>query len=140
MVVLGLLLLVASGLLTARVVLDNTDTVSVAAFGHSVSGLTLGGLFAAGVAAGLRGLLGLLMMLAGARRRRTRRAGMKQQIRDARGEKESLAEENARLRSELEARTGGAGNGAVDGTADGTAVYPADETVGRHTRAGLFHR
>jgi hypothetical protein len=134
MVALGLLLLVASGLLTAGIVLASTDVASVSAFGQVVSGVTIGGLFAAGVATGVLGLLGVLMMLAGLRRRRARRAGLKREIRDARVEKESLAEENARLQRELAA------------TRSDSTVYPADDPVGRHAddpathEGGLFHR
>ena len=121
MIVLGLFLLVGSGLLTAAVVVQNTDPSSASAYGHAVSGLTVGGLFVAGVITGAVAILGVLMMLAGATRRRNRRAGLKRQVRAAHGEKESLAGENARLQGELEASRSGA------------AVYPAeDTTAGRH--------
>jgi hypothetical protein len=136
-VVLGLLLLVLSGLLTAGMVLQNTDPASVTLFGHAVSGLTIGGIFAAGAATGAVALLGLLMMLGGARRRRARRVGLKQQVREVRDERESLAEENARLKSELEATRGT--------TLSDAPVYP---DTGRHidnetdatAKHGLFHR
>jgi uncharacterized integral membrane protein len=134
MVVLGLLLLLASGALTAVVVMQNTDAASVSAFGQTTSGLTLGGLFLAGAVAGAIAILGLTMILAGASRRRARRLGLKQEMRDARGERESLAEENLRLQRELAAAR------------DSAAVYPDDETVGRHAddtateRHGLFNR
>jgi membrane protein implicated in regulation of membrane protease activity len=132
MVALGLLLLLASGALTAAVVMANTDVVLVAAFGQTATGLTLGGLFLAGVITGAIAILGLTLMLAGASRRRARRAGLKREVQDARGERESLAEENARLRRELEA-----GRSDAD-------VYP-DDTVGRHAdtdaeQHGLFNR
>ena len=136
MVVLGLLLLLASGALTVGVVMQNTDAVSVAAFGQTASDLSLGGLFLAGVVTGAIAILGLTMILAGASRRRTRRAGLKRQIRDVRDERETLAEENARLRDEL-----GTARSATPAYADDT-VYP-DDTVGRHSdteRHGLFNR
>jgi hypothetical protein len=68
------------------------------------------------------------MMLAGAARRRTRRRGLKSQVKAVRSERESLAEENARLQAELEASRGGA------------EVYPAEG--GRHaeTKSGMFRR
>jgi uncharacterized integral membrane protein len=131
MVVLGLLLLLASGALTAAVVMQNTDAVSVSAFGQAASGLTLGGLFLAGAVAGAIAILGLTMILAGASRRRARRAGIKREMRDVRDERETLAEENARLKRELDARSD-------------AYVYPDDETAGRHADAteqhGLFNR
>jgi membrane protein implicated in regulation of membrane protease activity len=134
MVALGLLLLLASGALTAAVVLANTDVVVVAAFGQTATGLTLGGLFLAGVITGAIAILGITMILAGAGRRRARRVELKREVEDVRGERESLAEENTRLRRELEA------------TRSDASIYP-DDTVGRHAdaetdseRHGLFNR
>ena len=139
MVALGLLLLLASGALTLGVVMANTDAVSVSAFGQSASGLTLGGLFLAGAVTGAIAILGLTLMLAGASRRRARRVGLKREMRDVRDERETLAEENARLRDELETARS-AHPAYVDNT-----VYPED-AVGRHSetdtteRHGLFRR
>lgn len=128
MVALGLFLLVLSGALTAAMVLQNTDASSASAFGQAVTGTT-GTLFLAGVITGAVGLLGIMMIMAGLARRRGRRRGLKQQVRAERGERETLAEENARLRREL------------DGTGSGDGVYPdEDATTGKHARAGLFHR
>jgi hypothetical protein len=139
MVVLGLLLLLAAGGLTAAVVTDNTDAVTVTAFEQSASGLTLGGLFLAGVVTGAIAILGLTMMLAGLSRRRARRVGIKREMRDVRDERETLAEENARLRDEL-----ASARAAAPSYADNT-VYP-DDATGRHAdtettdRTGLFNR
>jgi membrane protein implicated in regulation of membrane protease activity len=133
MIVLGLLLLLAAGALTAAVLMANTDVVLVAAFGQTTSTLTLGGLFLAGVITGAIAILGLTMILAGASRRRARRVGLKREMRDVRDERETLAEENARLRDELASSRSDA------------AVYP-DDTAGRHVdsdeteRPGLFNR
>ena len=132
MVALGLILLVLCGAATAGVVMQNTDPAALSVFGQSVSGLTTGTLFLAGVITGALGLLGLMLMFAGASRRRRRRLGRKQEMRAAYGEKETLAEENARLQRELAARSG-------------SDVYPTEggrhaeqtETTGRH---GLFRR
>jgi hypothetical protein len=78
------------------------------------------------------------MILAGASRRRARRVGIKQEIRDAHDQRETLAEENARLRDEL-AASRSASPAYVDNT-----VYPDDDAVGRHAdsteRHGLFRR
>jgi membrane protein implicated in regulation of membrane protease activity len=128
MVVLGLFLLVLAGALTAAMVLQNTDASSASAFGQAVTGTT-GTLFLAGVITGAVALLGVMLMMAGLSRRRGRRRGLKQQVRAERGEKETLAEENARLRREL------------DGSRSDADVYPdEDAPAGRHSRAGLFHR
>jgi hypothetical protein len=133
-VVLGLFLLLISGLLTAGMVLQNTDPAQASVFGQAVTGVTIGGLFAAGVATGAVALLGLLMILTGARRRRARRVGLKRQVRDVREERESLAEENARLKSELAA------------SHNGISDAPAYPETGRHietdttTESGAFQR
>jgi hypothetical protein len=101
MVGLGLLLLVLSGALGAAVALSNTDAADVSALGYGFNGLTTGGLFLFGAITGLVFGLGLAMLLAGAARRRTRRRGLKSQVKAVRSERESLAEENARLEAEV---------------------------------------
>jgi hypothetical protein len=136
-VVLGLLLLVLSGLLTAGMVLQNTDPAAVSLFGHAVTGLTIGGIFAAGIATGAVALLGLLMMLGGARRRRARRVGLKQQVREVRDERESLAEENARLKRELEATRGTTLSDAPAYPETGQHIDNETDATAKH---GLFHR
>jgi membrane protein implicated in regulation of membrane protease activity len=101
MVVLGLLLLVLSGALAAGVVLSNTDPVSASAFGVTLSNVSVGGLFLVGVATGVVLMLGLVMLLMGAARKRSRRVATKRHVRSVRSEKEQLAEENAELRARL---------------------------------------
>ena len=115
---LGLILLVLSGALTAVVVLNNTDAASVSAYGYSLTDLNTGTLFAFGASTGLVAGLGLAMMLMGAGRARTRRRTLKSQVKAVRSERESLAEENARLQDELERERGT--------RVDDAAVYPAD--------------
>jgi membrane protein implicated in regulation of membrane protease activity len=133
MIVLGLLLLVAAGALTTDLVVKNTDPTTAAAFGQSVSHLTTGRLFLAGVVTGAIAVLGLMLIGAGASRRQTRRAGLKRQVRDARGERETLADENARLQAELDAAQ-----------QSGTSAYPTEEdaAAGRTDveQRGLFNR
>jgi gas vesicle protein len=128
MVLLGLLLLLVSGVFTAGMVLSNTDAVSASAFGSSLTNLSIGQLFLAGALTGLVFGLGLAMMLAGAARKRARRRGLKSQVKAVRSERESLAEENARLQSELEASRGG------------TEVYPAEGGKHAETKTGMFRR
>lgn len=133
MVALGLFLLLIAGAVTAGMVIQNTDASTVTLLGQAVTG-TLGGLFVAGVITGVAALLGITLMLAGARRRRARRIGLKRQVRDARGEKESLEEENLRLKRELES------------TREAQPAYPTDQSdeYAASPSAGegrsLFHR
>ncbi len=101
MVVLGLLLLLLSGALAAGVVLSNTDPVSASAFGVTISNVSVGGLFLAGAATGLVLMLGIVLILVGAARKRSRRVATKRHVRNVRSEKDQLAEENAELRAQL---------------------------------------
>jgi hypothetical protein len=132
MVALGLVLLVLSGALGLGVVLSNTDPVSASAFGVTLSNVTIGGLFLVGALTGLVFMLGLVMMTAGASRRRARRVEAKRAVTEVRTEKEQLEYENAQLRERL--------------TSD---PYPSEpefsdrdttSTTGKHARGGLFHR
>ena len=102
MVVLGLILLIACVAVGAAVAVANTASTSLEGFGYSLSGLTLGGIFLVGMGLGALALLGLIMLLGGARRRRATRAAHRREVESARNEQESLAEENARLQAELE--------------------------------------
>jgi uncharacterized membrane protein YciS (DUF1049 family) len=120
-VVLGLVLLVLCVAVGTAVALANTSATSVEAAGYSLSGLTLGGLFLVGMAVGALALLGLLMMLGGARRKRARRAALQHEVRDVRSERETLAEENARLQAELEQER---------------SVYPAERSAAPETVEG----
>jgi len=138
MVALGLILLVLTGLLTAGVVLSNTDPVAASAFGVSLSNVSVGGLFLAGAVTGLLFGLALAMMLAASSRKRARRRGLKQQVQSVHSERESLAEENARLQSELEQQRGAGAPSAQD-------VYPqggrhASDEPARASKRGLFGR
>jgi membrane protein implicated in regulation of membrane protease activity len=100
-IVLGLLLLVLSGALGAGVVLSNTDPVSASAFGVSLSNVSVGGLFLLGATTGVVLMLGLVLLVMGAARKRARRVATKRHVRNVRSEKEQLAEENADLRARL---------------------------------------
>ena len=142
MIVLGLLLLLASGALALGVVLSNTDSTSAEAFGVTVSNISLGGLFLAGAATGLVFMLGLALLSAGSARSRRRRVTRRQEVRGARTEAERLAEENAALRSRLDsgARTDSAAR--TDSVVRADEPYPADDaaTTGRHEKHGFFSR
>lgn len=127
MVALGMFLLALSGLLTAAMIVQNTEPSTASVFGQAVSGVTVGGLFAAGVATGIAALIGLTLILTGARRGK-RRASLKREVRSVRGEKETLEEENARLQAELEAARSGVGGYPQDA---GSAELDQEGTDGR---------
>ena len=101
MVVLGIVLLLLCVLLGAAAGVSNPEPATLDVFGFGITGLTIGGLVLMGVALGLVAMLALGMILSGAARKRDKRQKVKQVGR----EREALAEENARLQSELEGRS-----------------------------------
>lgn len=109
MVLLGLLLVAAAAVFGTELVLSNTQTTTGEAFDQTVAGMTAGEFFLVGAGTGLVLCLGLLMMFGGIGRRRARRAKAKHAITESRNEVRttenelaSLADENERLRRELE--------------------------------------
>lgn len=118
MVVLGALLLVLSAVLVAGIVTSSTTPVDVEAFGTGLEGVSAGELFVLGACTGAVAVIGLGLLLGGLARSRARRRSAKQEVRAVRGERESLAEENARLQAELEQRERDA------------RTYPADAPTG----------
>ncbi|MCW2666402.1 MAG: hypothetical protein JWN57_1364 [Frankiales bacterium] len=102
MVALGLVMLVLAALLTLGIVFSNTDPSNAAAFGVSLSNVSIGGLFLVGVITGAIAMLGLTVMLGGSVRRRHKRVQAKQEVRTAHGEADALAQENARLAGQLQ--------------------------------------
>ena len=110
MVLLGLLLIAAAAVVGVEVVRVNMVATDVEAFGTTITGYSLGSLFLAGVAAGVLACFGLWLMKAGFSRRRHRRMELKNVVNERETivtEKETeldgLAEENERLRAEIEA-------------------------------------
>ncbi len=102
MVALGLVLLVLAVLLTLGLVLSNGGDLSGAeAFGVSLTNVSIGGLFLTGVVTGVVGTMGLTLMLGGFARGRSKKVRSKRAVSSARGEAETLAEENARLQEQL---------------------------------------
>ena len=70
MAVLGLILLAAAGVLTAAVVTSNTDSLSVDLWGASVTNVTLGVVFVAGMITTVLAVVGLGLLMGGMRRGR----------------------------------------------------------------------
>jgi len=140
-VALGLILLVLSGVFTLGVVLSNTDTTSAAAFGVSLSNVSIGGLFLAGAVAGLIFGLGLALMLAGAARKRSRRVQSRREVNSVRGEREGLAEENSRLQAELDAqRQRGSDATPGGGRHESRTAVREDVPAEKSGKRGLFSR
>ena len=105
MVVLGLLMLVLAVLVTLGIALFNNGPTEFEAFGITLTNVSVGGLFLAGVVTGAVGALGLSLLLAGLARKRAKRVKVKREVSSARSEASALAEENARLHDQLEQTT-----------------------------------
>ena len=131
MVALGLVLLVLCSLLTLGVALSNTDPANAAAFGVTLSGVSIGGLFLVGVVTGALAMLGLTLFLGGSLRKRHKRVAAKREVRSVRGEKETLEEENARLAAELQHSR------ALEQQSGHTTEYADESAPGRR---GVFDR
>ena len=101
MIALGIVLLVLSGVFTLGVALSNTSTTQAEAFGVSLTNVSLGALFLAGVVAGAVLLIGLTLLMAGLTRRRHRRRAVRAEVKGVRTERAGLAEENLRLQEEI---------------------------------------
>ena len=114
MIILGTILLVLAVLVTLGTVFTNgTDAPDLSVLGLSLSNVSIGGLFLAGVVVGVAGMLGLSLLLGGGARKRTKRVKQKREVKAVRGEAETLEQENARLRDEL-ASGGSRSAGTVD--------------------------
>jgi hypothetical protein len=107
MVALGLLILVAAGVVGAAGVLGNDGPAHTVSPAFEVLGVEIGGsagrLFLFGIIVGVAGALGIGMMLAGSKRRVRHRVENRRERRDIKGEAETLQQERDRLAAELEA-------------------------------------
>lgn len=88
MAVLGFILLAAAGVLTAAVVTSNTDSLSIDLWNISVSNVTLGVVFVAGMITTVLAVVGLGLLTSGMRRARR----LRQERRSLRRENEMLAQ------------------------------------------------
>ena len=91
MAVLGLILLAAAGVLTAAVVTSNTDKLAVDLWNISVSNVTLGVVFVAGMITTVVAVIGLGLLMGAVRRNRRLRK-----------ERRSLRRENEQLVQRVE--------------------------------------
>lgn len=101
MIAIGLLLFVLAALLTTGITLFNGEPSNAEAFGVTLSNVSIGGLFLTGVITGVVGAVGLVMLFGGGARKRHKRVAAKREVKNARTESASLAEENARLQGQL---------------------------------------
>jgi uncharacterized membrane protein YcjF (UPF0283 family) len=86
--VLGLILLAAAGVLTAAVVTSNTDSLTVDLWNASMSNVTLGVVFVAGMITTVVAVVGLGMLMGGVRRNRR----LRKERRTLRRENEQLVQ------------------------------------------------
>jgi hypothetical protein len=131
-VVLGLVLLALCIAFAVGVALDNPSPAPVQAYGNEVPDLTIAGLFLLGAAVGALALLGLSLVLSGARRKRAKKLALTREVREVRTEQETLAEENARLQAQLERERSAPAVGTAP--AAGTVLPEADAEPGKHAR------
>jgi uncharacterized membrane protein YedE/YeeE len=104
MLALGLILLIAAGGISVDIVLKNAASMDVSAFGQTIS-TTQGGLFVAGVVAGMVGVLGALMLTGGLARAGQRRAAsrdLEKNLEETHGSTAQLKAERDRLAAEVQ--------------------------------------
>jgi hypothetical protein len=102
-IVLGAVLLVVAALFTLASVFNGAD-VDYKVLGLSIDHVSVGGLFLTGLVTGAVAMFALSLVLGGGARRRHKNVERKRQVRSARGQAETLEQENARLRDELDSR------------------------------------
>lgn len=103
MIVVGAVLLVVAALFTLASVFNGSD-VDYKVLGLSISHVSVGGLFLTGLVTGAVAMFALWLLLGGGARKRRKGAERKRAVKNARGQAETLEQENARLRDELGAR------------------------------------
>ncbi len=101
MLILGLLLLVASGALTVGLLTSTTASVTVKVFGQTYDKVPIGELFVIGLCTGVVAIAGLVMFFSGMRRSSRKRKARRQELGANRSREGELQDENARLAREL---------------------------------------
>jgi uncharacterized protein YceH (UPF0502 family) len=104
MALLGILALALAAAAATSLVVNNTGPVEAEVFGRTLDGLSVGELFLLGMGAGALALGGLVLLLGSAGRGTARRRAARSEVKEIRHERETLAEQNARLQGELEER------------------------------------
>jgi len=134
MVFLGLILAAIAVVAGVGVLLDNSDPVTVSAFGQSVSGFTEREVFVGGLAVACLFVLGWILIISGIRRRRrlSRDLDELDELRENREAYiESLEAERTRLTRELANARQDPGLGDMDGFGPSrTTAGAAGDTMG----------
>ena len=145
MLVLGLLLILGAGVITAGALLDAGETATVEVLGQTLT-TTAAGVFVIGALTMLVFLLGVWALMASMSRGRRKRVERKQarnrhrdSVKSLEEERETLRLENERLAEQLKGRQGAtAGAGAAGGAAAAGGMsrddYSTDRTM--HDRDG----
>jgi hypothetical protein len=116
--VLGLILLAAAGVLTAAVVTSNTGAVDTDLWNLTISNLSLGIVFVAGMLTTIVGVAGIVLLTVGVRRGRRLRQ-----------ERRVLRRENQRLSRRAE---------TVPASDEPSTTYPTDSQPTEEPRRSLF--
>jgi Mg2+/citrate symporter len=104
-IILGTILLVLAAIVILGTVFTNgTDAPDLSVLGISISNVSVGGLFLAGVITGAVAMFALSLLLGGGARKRHKAVERKREVKGARTQAESLEQENARLRDELQTK------------------------------------
>ncbi len=148
MLVLGLLLILGAGVITAGALLDAGETATVEVLGQTLT-TTAAGVFVIGALTMLVFLLGVWALMASMSRGRRKRVERKQarnrhrdSVKSLEEERETLRLENERLAEQLKSRQGATAGAAGAGAAGGAAAaggmsrddYSTDRTM--HDRDG----
>jgi len=102
-IVVGAVLLVVAALFTLASVFNGSD-VDYKVLGLSINHVSVGGLFLTGLVTGAVAIFALWLLLGGGARKHRKGAERKRAVKNARGQAETLEQENVRLRDELTAR------------------------------------
>ncbi len=139
-IVVGLVILVAAVVVGVAGVLSNGGSghavTHFAVFGYHVTGST-GTLFLYGIVLGALGLLGLSLLLAGARRASRRASSARRSLRESRRETAAVSQDRDDLISEREAAH--TASTLANGPADGDR-QPGEDGGGQRIRHLLGHR
>lgn len=132
MLILGLLFIIAAGVVTAGVIYDGGEDATVEIFGTTVN-TTIAGVFGVGLLCGLLFLLGIWLMVAGAARsrrkrleRRAARARHRDSVAEMEQERAQLRAENEELQQRLAREHGTTGTTTAAGAGQAGATQPAE--------------
>lgn len=135
MLILGVVLLLATGALTVGMVLGNTHGQKVEVFGYSTAAFSVGELFVIGVVTGVIAGLALAMVLSGMRRSSRKRRERRAELKAKRTREQELQEENARLARELDQQRRAGASASAPTTAPGRPDGPGGSAASAGSHA-----